>query len=66
MKLVQAATETPAWKETLTKMGWTPWFLAGDQFGSFLKEEDARVGKVLKDIGLVQLEQFFEQATELV
>ncbi len=23
VKLVQAATETPAWKETLSRMGWT-------------------------------------------
>jgi putative tricarboxylic transport membrane protein len=31
VKLVRAATETPSWKATLEKLGWTPVFLAGDE-----------------------------------
>jgi putative tricarboxylic transport membrane protein len=52
VKLVQAATETPAWKETLSKMGWTPWFLAGDQFKAFLEEDTRRVAAIMDSLGL--------------
>jgi len=52
VKLVQAATETPAWKETLSKMGWTPWFLAGDQFKAFLEEDTRRVSAIMESLGL--------------
>jgi putative tricarboxylic transport membrane protein len=38
----------------LTKNDWADAFVAGDQYASFLKQEDERVAKVLKDIGLVQ------------
>lgn len=52
IKLVQAATETPAWKETLAKMGWTPWFLAGDQFKAFVEEDVKRVSAIMESLGL--------------
>jgi putative tricarboxylic transport membrane protein len=52
IKVVQAATETPAWKETLTKMGWTPWFLAGDQFKAFVDEDVKRVTAIMESLGL--------------
>ena len=52
VKLVQTATETPAWKETLNKMGWTPWFLAGDQFKAFLEEDTRRVTSIMDSLGL--------------
>jgi putative tricarboxylic transport membrane protein len=52
VKLVQAATETPAWKETLTKMGWTPWFLPGDQFKAFLDEDTKRVASIMESLGM--------------
>ena len=52
VKLVQSATETPAWKETLTKLGWTPWFLAGDQFKAFLDEDVKRVTAIMESLGL--------------
>jgi putative tricarboxylic transport membrane protein len=52
VKLVQSATETPAWKETLSKMGWTPWFLAGDQFKAFLEEDTRRVSAIMESLGL--------------
>ena len=46
--------DSRAWQEVLKKQDWTDAFLAGDQFAAFLKQEDERVGKVLRDIGLVQ------------
>ena len=41
------------WKGILEKLDWTDAFLAGDQFATYLKQEDDRVAKVLKDIGLI-------------
>lgn len=52
VKLVQAAVETPAWKDTLTKLGWSPWFLAGDQFKAFLEEDTRRVAAIMDSLGL--------------
>lgn len=52
VKLVQAATETPAWKETLSKMGWSSWFLPGDQFKAFLEEDTRRVTAIMESLGL--------------
>jgi putative tricarboxylic transport membrane protein len=52
VNLVQAATETPAWKETLNKMGWSPWFLGGDQFKAFLEEDTRRVTAIMESLGL--------------
>jgi putative tricarboxylic transport membrane protein len=52
IKVVQAATETPAWKQTLEKLGWTPWFLAGDQFKAFLDEDTRRIAGIMESLGL--------------
>jgi putative tricarboxylic transport membrane protein len=46
--------ESAGWKDVLTKQDWSDAFLAGDQFAAYLKQEDERVPKVLKDIGLVE------------
>ncbi|HTN26301.1 MAG TPA: tripartite tricarboxylate transporter substrate-binding protein [Burkholderiales bacterium] len=52
IKLVKAATDTPAWKSTLEKLGWTPVFLAGDEFGKFLEEDTKRVAGIIESLGL--------------
>jgi putative tricarboxylic transport membrane protein len=52
VKLVRAATETPAWKSTLDKLGWTPWFLGGDAYAKFLKEDEQRIAGIIESIGL--------------
>ncbi|MBL8383049.1 MAG: tripartite tricarboxylate transporter substrate binding protein [Burkholderiales bacterium] len=52
VKLVRDATETPAWKATLEKMGWTPVFLAGDDYRKFLDEDTRRVGAIIESLGL--------------
>ena len=44
--------DSPQWKETLTKQGWTDAFQTGDEFKTFLTEENARVAAVLKELGL--------------
>ena len=39
---------------TMQKNDWADAFLTGDPYAQFLRQEDDRVGKILKDIGLVQ------------
>jgi putative tricarboxylic transport membrane protein len=52
VKLVRAATETPSWKATLEKLGWTPVFLAGDEYKRFLEEDTKRVAAIIESLGL--------------
>ena len=54
LTMLTALRDAKSWRDTLTKQDWTDAFLAGDEFATFLKQEDERVTKVLKDIGLVQ------------
>jgi putative tricarboxylic transport membrane protein len=44
--------ESEAWKAELTKRGWTDAFVTGDEFGTFLTEQDKAVADVLKQLGL--------------
>ena len=52
VKLVQQATQTPAWKETLQKLGWEGWFLGGDAYAKFLKEDEQRITGIIESLGL--------------
>ncbi|MBM3354356.1 MAG: tripartite tricarboxylate transporter substrate binding protein [Betaproteobacteria bacterium] len=52
VKLVKEATETPAWKATLEKMGWTGWFLGGDDYRRFIDEDTKRVSAIIESLGL--------------
>ena len=52
VKLVKDATETPAWKATLEKFGWTPVFLGGDDYGKFIEEDTKRVSAIIESLGL--------------
>jgi putative tricarboxylic transport membrane protein len=52
VKLVRSATETPAWKTTLEKLGWEPWFLGGDAYAKFLKEDEQRIAGIIESLGL--------------
>jgi putative tricarboxylic transport membrane protein len=52
VKLVRDATDTPAWKGTLSKMGWTGWFLGGDDYRKFIDEDIKRVGAIIESLGL--------------
>jgi len=52
VKLVKAATETPAWKATLEKLGWTPVFLGGDDYKKFIDEDTRRVAAIIESLGL--------------
>src|SRR6185503_19552512 len=48
VKLVKTATETPAWKQTLEKLGWEPWYLGGDEYKKFLEEDTKRVAVIIE------------------
>jgi putative tricarboxylic transport membrane protein len=52
VKLVRAATETPSWKSTAQKLGWTTVFLGGEEYRKFLDEDTRRVGAILASLGL--------------
>lgn len=47
-------SESDAWKAVLGKQGWDPYFLAGDEFGAFIKSESDRINKILHDAGLIK------------
>lgn len=51
---VAKATESPAWKETLRRNEWTPFLLTGDEFGRFVESESARLGAMLREIGVAK------------
>jgi putative tricarboxylic transport membrane protein len=52
VKLVQQAVNTPAWKGTLEKLGWEGWFLGGDAYAKFLKEDEQRIAGIIESLGL--------------
>jgi putative tricarboxylic transport membrane protein len=52
VKLVQSATQTPAWKATLEKLGWEGWFLGGDAYAKFLKQDEQRIAGIMDSLGL--------------
>ncbi len=49
---VRAATESAAWKETLARLGWDAWFLAGDDFKKFIDDDVKRIGAIIESLGL--------------
>jgi putative tricarboxylic transport membrane protein len=44
--------DSEQWKAELTKRGWTDAFVTGDEFGSYLKEQDQSVADLLTELGL--------------
>lgn len=50
--LVTRMHDTRAWRDAQSRYGWSDDFLAGDEFGAFLRRESARVGDVLDDLGV--------------
>jgi putative tricarboxylic transport membrane protein len=52
VKVLDAMHATQGWKDALAKNGWTDAYLTGDQFSTFLTEQDKRVADVLANLGL--------------
>lgn len=51
---IEKMTKSKEWAEILKARGWDDAYLGGAEFEAFLKSEDTRVGKVLRDVGLVK------------
>jgi putative tricarboxylic transport membrane protein len=54
LQAVDTAVKSDGWKKVLTDKQWMDLYLAGDEFASFLKQENERVTGTLKQIGLVK------------
>ena len=52
--LVEKLAKSNAWKDILKQKGWDDAYLGGDAFAKFLKDEQVRVDKVLRSVGLVK------------
>jgi putative tricarboxylic transport membrane protein len=52
--LIGKMVKSPAWADVLKQKGWDDAYLAGDEFGAFLKTEQIRVRTILTEIGLVK------------
>jgi putative tricarboxylic transport membrane protein len=52
VKLVKAAAESASWKATLTKLGWSPIFLAGDDYKKFVDEDSKRIAAIIDSLGI--------------
>jgi putative tricarboxylic transport membrane protein len=52
IKLVREATNTSSWKATLDRMGWTPVFLPGDEFSTFVADESNRIASIFEALAL--------------
>jgi putative tricarboxylic transport membrane protein len=50
--LVTKLHDSAEWKAALTKNGWDDTFMAGDEFASFIKEEQTKTATVLQELGL--------------
>jgi putative tricarboxylic transport membrane protein len=50
--LITAMHDSEAWQAALEENGWTDFFQAGDEFGTFLADEKTRIEGVLAEIGL--------------
>ncbi len=44
--------DTKEWREAMKRNGWSDNFATGDEFGTFLKEQDDRVADTLEELGL--------------
>ena len=52
IKIVRGATESASWKETLSKLGWSPIFLSGDAYKKFVDEDTKRVAGIIDSLGI--------------
>jgi putative tricarboxylic transport membrane protein len=50
--LMERMNASAQWKEECTKRDWTPTFLAGDAFGTYVTNEFTRLSGILKTLGL--------------
>ena len=49
---IRKMTESETWKKTLQQREWIGLYMPSTEFATFVKEEQARIGAILKDLGL--------------
>ena len=52
--VIEKMVKSKEWAEILKSRGWEDFYLAGEPLTAFLKDEQVRVGEVLRSIGLVK------------
>jgi putative tricarboxylic transport membrane protein len=52
VKLVKAATDSASWKATVAKLGWSPIYLAGDDYKKFIDEDTKRIAAIIDSLGI--------------
>jgi putative tricarboxylic transport membrane protein len=52
VKMVRAAVESASWKATVEKLGWSPIFLAGEQYKKFIDEDTKRIAAIIDSLGI--------------
>jgi putative tricarboxylic transport membrane protein len=52
IRIVRGATESAAWKATLEKLGWSPLYLAGDDYKKFIDQETQRIAGIIDSLGI--------------
>jgi putative tricarboxylic transport membrane protein len=50
---MEALVASEGWKATLAAQGWTDYFLAGDEYATYLAEQRDTVNQTLTDLGLI-------------
>ncbi|GAA4288342.1 Bug family tripartite tricarboxylate transporter substrate binding protein [Georgenia daeguensis] len=51
---LDALHESETWQQTVTENAWEDVYISGEEFASWIEEENARVTEVLEGLGLVQ------------
>lgn len=54
IEMIGRLQDSPTWQETVRTQGWTEAFLFGDEFESFIEEENARITDLFHELGLIQ------------
>jgi putative tricarboxylic transport membrane protein len=54
VETIEKMARSATWRLELKKHNWDDAFLAGDAYATFIRAENDRIGKVLKDVGLVR------------
>ena len=49
---IRKMTESETWKKTLQQREWIGLYMPSVEFAAFVKDEQARIGAILKDLGL--------------
>ena len=51
--VIESMAKSLAWHDELTRRGWQDFYLAGDPFARFVANETARIGDILRRLGVI-------------